>query len=178
MTINELRAGGREGKAATGPAPRKKRKSRAIGTDAERAVVRYLQATGWPAAERRALRGRQDAGDITGTPGICWEVKARKRPISDTDVAAWLAETETEAAAADAEIGVLVVRRPGVGEGNAGRWWAYMRLGTAAILHVALVNPAPETRNGPPVRMLLGDAVRLLRTAGYGEPLPEVTGDR
>lgn len=153
-------------------------RSKDIGTRAETAVTRYLQASGFPHAERRALRGRQDAGDITGTPGICWEVKARKRPISDTDVAAWLAETETEAAAADAEIGVLVVRRPGVGEAHAGRWWAYMRLGTAAILHVALVNPAPETWTGPPVRMLLGDAVRLLRAAGYGEPLPEVTGDR
>lgn len=154
-------------------------RSKNIGTRAETAVVRYLRRAGWPHAERRALRGRQDAGDITGTPGICWEVKARKRPVSDADVAAWLAETETEAAAAGAEIGVLVVRRPGVGEAHAGRWWAYMRLGTAAILHVALVNPAPETRTGgPPVRMLLGDAVRLLRAAGYGEPLPEATGDR
>src|SRR5690606_41690620 len=113
------------------------------GTRAETAVVRYLQANGSPHAERRALRGRQDAGDITGTPGICWEVKARKRPISDTDVAAWLVETETEAAAADAEIGVLVVRRPGVGEAHAGRWWADMRLGTAAVPPIAPVNPAP-----------------------------------
>jgi hypothetical protein len=141
------------------------------GTDAERAVVRYLQAYGWPNAERRALRGTQDAGDITGTPGICWEVKSRKRPVSDLDVTTWLVETETETAAAGAEIGVLVVRRHGVGEGHAGRWWAYMRLGTAAILHVTLVNPTPETWNGPPVRMLLGDAVELLRAAGYGEPL-------
>src|SRR5690606_15879618 len=104
-------------------------RSKDIGTRAETAVAKYLRANGFEHAERRALRGAADAGDITGTPGICWEVKARKRPISDTDVAAWLAETETEAAAADAEIGVLVVRRPGVGEAHAGRWWAYMRLG-------------------------------------------------
>jgi len=144
-------------------------RSKDIGTRAETAVVRYLRANGFEHAERRALRGRQDAGDITGTPGICWEVKARKRPISDTDVAAWLVETETEAAAADAEIGVLVVRRPGVGEGNAGRWWAYLSAGTLARLATE-GGFVPYGQLTFPVRMLLGDAVRLLRAAGYGTP--------
>lgn len=144
-------------------------RSKDIGTRAETAVVRYLQANGFPHAERRALRGRQDAGDITGTPGICWEVKARKRPISDTDVAAWLAETETEAAAADAEIGVLVVRRAGVGEGNAGRWWAYLTAGTVTGL-ASEGGFVPYGQLGFPVRMLLRDAVTLLHLAGYGTP--------
>src|SRR5690606_4660297 len=51
-------------------------KPRDTGTRAETAVVRYRRDHGWPHAERRALRGNQDAGDITGTPGVCWSVKA------------------------------------------------------------------------------------------------------
>src|SRR5690606_27104000 len=78
------RARARPGRPAAGG---RMSRSKDIGTRAETAVVRYLRANGFEHAERRALRGRQDAGDITGTPGICWEVKARKRPISDTDVA-------------------------------------------------------------------------------------------
>lgn len=152
------------------------RRPRDIGTDAERAVVRWLQAHGWPHAERRALRGAQDAGDITGTPGICWEVKARKRPISDTDVAAWLAETETEAAAADAEIGVLVVRRPGVGD--PGRWWAWLHIGQVARLADQAMGRARQTADGlvgdHPVCMHLAAAVALLHAAGYGS---EVSAD-
>ena len=44
---------------------------KAIGTAAETAVVRYLAAHGFPAAERRALHGATDLGDITGTPRSC-----------------------------------------------------------------------------------------------------------
>lgn len=146
------------------------------GTDAERAVVRYLQAYGWPNAERRALRGREDAGDVTGTPGICWEVKSRKKPVSDLDVTAWLVETETERVAANAEVGVLVVRRHGVGEGHAGRWWAYMRLDSLLPGNDTVLTGRPLL-SAAPVRMLLGDVVRLLHAAGYGEPPEATRGD-
>jgi len=149
-------------------------RSKDIGTRCETAVVRYLQASGWPSAERRALRGAADAGDITGTPGICWSVKGgtAARTASDTTVDRWLTELAGQCVHAAADVGVLVMQRAGYGPARAESWTAVMRLGTAAILHVALVNPAPETwTGGPPVRMLLGDAVRLLRTAGYGNPL-------
>ena len=46
-----------------------------IGTAAETAVVRFLRDNGFPLAERRALHGSTDRGDITGTPGLVWEVK-------------------------------------------------------------------------------------------------------
>ncbi len=82
-------------------------KPKAIGTAAETAVVRYLQANGFPHAERRALRGELDAGDITGCPGICIEVKGGEaaRSASDGDVAAWMKEVRAETLNADAEIG-------------------------------------------------------------------------
>lgn len=39
-------------------------KPRIAGTRFESAVVAYLLPRGWPRCERRALRGRHDAGDI------------------------------------------------------------------------------------------------------------------
>lgn len=145
-------------------------RSKDIGTAAETAVVRYLRTAGWPGAERRALTGALDQGDVTGTPGICWEVKARKKPVSDLDVAAWMDEAETERRNAHADYGLLVVRRAGVGAANAGRWWAYMAAGDVAALASYRRGEVLITRGelAWPVRMLLVNAVALLHGAGYG----------
>lgn len=147
-------------------------RSKDIGTRAETAVVRYLRAAGWPYAERRALAGAHDLGDVTGTPGIVWEVKARKNPPSDEQVLAWMRETETERSNAGAVWGVLVVRRPGVGEGHAGRWWAYLSAADVIALAAYRDGEVLVRRNafGWPVRMLLRDAVSLLHAAGFGTP--------
>ncbi len=40
-------------------------KSKQKGTAAETAVVKYLKANGFPKAERRALQGNLDKGDIS-----------------------------------------------------------------------------------------------------------------
>lgn len=71
---------------------------RDIGTRAETAVVRVLRDHGFPHAERRALRGSQDAGDITGTPGVVWEVKGgeRAKNASHGQLSKWLHETSRE----------------------------------------------------------------------------------
>lgn len=150
-----------------------KRRPKDIGTDAERPVARFLAVNGWAEAERRALRGTSDAGDITGTPGVCWEVKggAQARNASDRDIADWMAETEAERVNARADIGVLVVQRRGVGPANAGRWWAVLRLGqVVGALHPHIQVSTCECCTTP-VRMLLADAVRMVRAAGYGDPL-------
>lgn len=146
-------------------------KPKAIGTAAETAVARYLQAHGFPHAERRALRGIADAGDITGCPGICVEIKGGEaaKSASDLLVADWLAETEIERINARADIGVLVLQRRGVGPANAGRWWAVMTLPTLLSLTVL---PQDWLHPAIPLRMQLADAVRLLREAGYGTELP------
>lgn len=152
-----------------------KRRPKDIGRAAENGVRDFLRVNGFPRAERRTQRGVRDAGDLTGTPGVCWEVKARKDSISDKDIADWLVETERERLNAGADIGVLVVRRAGVGEANAGRWWAVL---TSRVVFVLTDPDAADPNNESPdvpVRMLLADAVRLLRWAGYGGPLdPEV----
>ncbi|WP_432050283.1 hypothetical protein [Verrucosispora sp. NA02020] len=147
-----------------------KRRPRDIGTAAETAVVRYLHTAGFPHAERRSLRGALDAGDITGTPGICWEIKGgdAARTASDLTISRWMEELAVETSHADATAGLLVVQRAGVGPANAGRWWAWMPAFQVAYLTAeALIVAEPPSF---PVRMLLADAVALLRAAGYGTP--------
>lgn len=143
------------------------------GTDAERAVVRYLQANGFPHAERRALNGSTDRGDVTGCPGLVIEVKHRDRESSDLQINQWLDETETERLNAHADIGLLVVRRRYARPDN---WSAWL----PSVLVARLIDPgcAPYAEAPVfPVRMLLGDAVLALRWAGYGEPLEATRGD-
>lgn len=141
------------------------RRPKDIGTAAETAVVRFLRSAGFPHAERRALAGALDLGDITGTPGVAWEVKGgeRAKSASDRQVAAWLEETEVERVNAGADFGVLVVQRRGIGAPNAGRWWAVMPL-----RHAVMLAAGARAEWAAPVRMHLADAALLLRAFGYG----------
>lgn len=132
-----------------------------IGTAAETAVVKALRQHGFPQAERRALAGAYDLGDITGTPGIVWEVKGGNaaKTASDGQVEAWLDETERERVNADAAFGVLVLQRAGIGAANAHRWWAVRRL----QLH--------DGETTITARMSLADVCAYFRVIGWGEPL-------
>jgi hypothetical protein len=145
-----------------------------IGTAAETAVVRALRGLGFPAAERRALAGAHDLGDVTGTPGVVWEVKGGEaaKSASDGQIAAWMAETETERVNASANIGVLVVQRRAVGPANAHRWRVHLPMWQVAELANGHALTDANTADLP-VSMLLGDVCTLLRVAGYSQPLPE-----
>lgn len=142
-------------------------KSGNIGTVAETAAVRALQKLGWPGAERRRLNGRDDRGDVTGTPGICWEVKggAVAKNASDAQIALWLHETERERSNAGADIGVLVVQRRGIGAPNAHRWWAIVH---GNVLGLTTIGDLP-------VRLTLDAMCHWLRSQGYGTELEEAT---
>lgn len=158
---------------------------------AERAVVSYLRAHGWPGAERTvrtgyrvAGRASRDQGDVDGTPGVCVQVKtttANAEPM----VRKWLAETEDQRLAAGADVGLLVVKR--IGATDPGRWWTHLRLDALAQVLVRITGPLPAdgpvarlaplgpatVRLGPcatPVRLELSVVVDLLRHAGYGSP--------
>lgn len=98
--------------------------SRAKGTLAERLVVDYLKGRGWPYAERRALAGAKDKGDVTGTPGLVWEVKSASR----ITLPEWLRETEQERINAQAAHGILVVKPKGYGESRIEEWPAVLPL--------------------------------------------------
>lgn len=157
---------------------------RDIGTAAESAVVRYLRNAGFPHAERRSLRGTLDAGDITGTPGLAWEVKggAAAKGASDGLVAQWLADTERERLNARAGIGVLVLARSGIGPANAGRWWAVLQVPVVVELLAGGEASAWWRDRAPalgtqPTRVHLSTAVRMLHVSGYGtqpERTPEL----
>ena len=114
--------------------------SRAKGTRAESALVGYLRDHGWPYAERRALTGSKDKGDVTGTPGVAWEQKSATR----IDIPGWLRETETERVNANAEIGVLVIKARGVGATRVDQWAAVLPLHVVVdLLHAAGYGDAP-----------------------------------
>ena len=90
------------------------------GTAAETAVVNYLRTRGWPHAERRALNGAGDRGDIAGVVGTVIEVKAHAR----MELAAWLDETARETENDGAKYGVTWHKRRG--RGSPGDWFVTM----------------------------------------------------
>lgn len=98
-------------------------RSKAKGTTTETLVVRYLQSNGWPYAERRALSGSQDKGDVAGMPGLAVEVKYGNGTLK---IGPWLTETGIERLNAAADHGILVVKPFGMGEKNVHSWYAVM----------------------------------------------------
>lgn len=149
-------------------------KPKQIGTAGETAVVRYLTANGFDNAERPAQHGALDEGDITGTPGVCWEIKAghAAETASDTQTAAWLIEAETERVNRCADVAILVLKRKGKGAASAGQWWAVMPCWTFVQLAANdyVIRMFPDDSR-PTVRVTLAEAVTLLRRAGYGTPI-------
>jgi Holliday junction resolvase len=99
-------------------------KAKQKGTAAETAVVRWLNSNGFPTAERRALTGQFDQGDVTGIPGLVIEVKNHK----SYKIPEWLKETLAEKANAKADIGLLVIKPNGVGDTRVGEWWVVLTL--------------------------------------------------
>jgi hypothetical protein len=103
-------------------------RERQIGTAWETKVVEFLRANGFPFAERRALAGALDKGDITGIPGVVVEAKREQR----TDLSGWLREAHTERDNAGADIGVVWAWRRG--KGSAGDAYVVMDGATFARL--------------------------------------------
>jgi len=96
------------------------------GTAAETAVVRYAWSQGFTDAERIALAGANDQGDVVlmRDPKIILEVKAGKaaQTASLGQISKWLDETRTERDNAKAVHGFLVVQRQGFGNGRVESW--------------------------------------------------------
>ena len=79
-----------------------------IGTAAESAVVKVLREHGFPHAERRALHGSIDLGDITGTPGLAWEVKGGTTAKTAPEPIVQTVEVKVPVAIACALVGVII----------------------------------------------------------------------
>lgn len=148
-------------------------RSTRVGGDAERGPARYLAANGWPDAERRKTRGRFDPGDITGTPHLAWECKGGKAAAAMVSqplaLAKALAETELERRNVDADVGTLILQRPGCNPATmagVARWWAVVPVGVIVGLHIGELTTAAYST--PPAFLELGHWVPILRLAGYG----------
>lgn len=101
------------------------------GTRFETALVDYLRPRGAPHAERRARSGAKDKGDLAGIPGLVVEAKNAAR----MELAAWIAEAETERANAEAELGVVWAKRKGKGSPRDG----YVVMTGAQFVHLLQV---------------------------------------
>lgn len=136
-------------------------RSKAKGTAAESAVVRYANMNGYPFAERRPLSGAADRGDILLCPGVIIEVKAGKtaQTASLGKVNGWLAETKRERDNAGAAIGILVIQRQGYGLYRVGDWEAW----SLPDDHHEWLTDVPG-----PVMLAFGDALERLRAKGWG----------
>lgn len=99
-------------------------RSKAKGTMAESAVVSFLRTAGFPYAERLALQGSKDRGDVTGIPGVVVEVKNEQT----YQFSSWLAEAGVERDNANAVYGIVVAKPRLVGVTRTGEWMAMMRL--------------------------------------------------
>lgn len=95
-------------------------KSKQKGTQAETAVVNWLQSKGRKHVERRALNGVLDRGDIAGIPGVVFEVKNHAR----MELSAWVAELEIEMRNDKADTGAVIHKKKGTTD--VGRWYATM----------------------------------------------------
>lgn len=95
-------------------------RSRIKGTAAETAIVTYLRTHGWPFAERRALHGNHDRGDITGMPNVVIEVKNQQT----LTFGPWLNEAETEKRNDNAKVGLVWAKRRGTTD--PGKWFVLM----------------------------------------------------
>lgn len=95
-------------------------KAKQKGTAAETAVVKFLQENGFPYAERRALHGTADKGDITGCGPVVFEVKNHVK----MDLAGWINELKAEQWNADANTGCVVAKKRGTT--NPAEWYAVL----------------------------------------------------
>ena len=105
-------------------------RAKAKGTLAETAVVSFLRTGGFPYAERLALQGNKDRGDVTGIPGVVIEVKNEQT----YQLSGWLAEAQVEGDNAKADFAFVVAKPRLVGVTRVAEWMAIMRLGDYARL--------------------------------------------
>lgn len=117
-------------------------------------MVGYCHHGGFPHAERRALGGAQDKGDVLLCPGVISEVKNCKTLA----IPAWLRETEDEVRNANAVVGFLTVKPKGIGGTRVGDWWALMRRGPWEALTASLGGA--------------GEPLEVLPGSGYVDLLP------
>lgn len=99
---------------------------KAKGTKAETDVARWAIGYGMYDAERLALKGTGDVGDVRLVPGVFVQVKdgytSGKDP-SDFLIGKWLDRVEEQRKAGGWSVGLLAHKRAGKGSPNDWRWY-------------------------------------------------------
>lgn len=120
-------------------------------------MVRLAREMHWPYAERRALTGGKDRGDITGIPGVVIQVKDQ----AEQRIATWMDDTIIQMHNDNASMCMLVVKKKFK---NPKEWDAYIPLWL-------LLYEEPELARlfdgGQAARLNLRDAFTWLKGAGY-----------
>lgn len=158
-------------------------KSKVIGTSrGETPFVNYAIKNGFPYARRLSLNGNKDQGDVLLDPiaKVIVEVKAggtaaRSEPAFIAEAMRQLSEEMDNIGAA---AGFLACKRAGYGDKRVGDWWAWMWASPVmrefAREKILALHPFDlALKDAVPIRMLVSDAMRLLRMDGYGTPLEE-----
>lgn len=152
-----------------------------IGTAFETLVVNYARENGFPQADRLALSGSADRGDVRLTADLqygaiaeCKGGQAAER-ASDAQILQWLHDTEVERINANAHVALLVVKRKGHGKTKVGGMDAYLWLDMdddgMGLAMLGFRGVPRHQKAIVPVRLRLDDALLLLRTMGHGESL-------
>ena len=152
------------------------RASLTVGKETERLVAAYLRSRGLDGVERSvrtgfatAQRSVADAGDLTGWPGVCVQVKSlRPANAAERQTRQWLAETEQQRQQSGAGVGLLVVRRWGTL--NVGEWWCFLL--ARDLFGMADGHSATALRQLAPVRLELSDVVSMMQTWGWAPAQP------
>lgn len=131
-------------------------RGKARGRETENLVVKYLRQQGFGNAERRALKGAKDEGDITGIPGVVIEVKGERA----NRLPEWKRETIEEIKNACVDFGLLVVRKD---RAPVGEWDVYVPMDF--ICDSDLEHWAAEESVW--VRITLREAALLIAMLGY-----------
>lgn len=153
-------------------------KQRAIGTAFETLVATHARQNGFPAAERLALKGKDDEGDVRIHSQIHLECKGGKaaETASDGQILKWIEETERERCRANIDHAFLITKRANCGKVRAGDMWVHTQLVKLLMLYGIDFAPIMQ-ENDPvhvanafyaPMRMTLDDLLRHLKAAGYG----------
>lgn len=117
---------------------RSNRSARSAGTRFETMCARYLSAKTGLRVERRAKKGRDDQGDLVNVEtasGVQLVVECKDYAGKYAGMLPqWVGEAEDERLNANADGGVVVVKRRGCGEAGMGDQFVVMTLDTLIVL--------------------------------------------
>ena len=142
-------------------------KSKDIGTRGETAVKRALIDLGMTDAERNALMGADDKGDLRALGSlVAVQVKcgAMAKQASLAQIDAWWLDTVEQARRANSPVPLLVIQRSGYGYNRAEYWRAFVNV--RFVAEAQLLHGRWHAEHAFPVEMRLANAARLI--LGYG----------